>query len=109
MQKYRVQTYSVNDLLWASGKRFLVRSDERLTAFLELESAICGPRGRFLKNSVDTVCPGRHVGQAREQARQKALAGIKKKPGRMAIGGRWKPFFVLASRRTTGDQILALK
>ena len=31
------------------GKRFGVRADEKLTAFLELESAI-------RKNSVDTVC-----------------------------------------------------
>ena len=31
------------------GKRFVVRADEMLTAFLELESAIG-------KNSIDTVC-----------------------------------------------------
>jgi len=27
----------------ADGKRFVVRADEKLTAFLELEAAICGP------------------------------------------------------------------
>jgi len=33
----------------ATGKRFVVRADEKLTAFLELESAI-------RKNSIGTVC-----------------------------------------------------
>ena len=32
------------------GKRFVVRADEKLTAFLELESAI-------RKNNIDIVCP----------------------------------------------------
>jgi len=31
------------------GKRFMVRADEKLTAFLELESAI-------RQNSIDTIC-----------------------------------------------------
>jgi hypothetical protein len=34
------------------GKRFVVRADEKLTAFLELEAAT-------RKNSIDTICPGR--------------------------------------------------
>jgi hypothetical protein len=29
------------------GKRFVVRADEKLTAFLELESAICRACGEF--------------------------------------------------------------
>jgi hypothetical protein len=33
------------------GKRFIVRADEMLTAFLELQRAIH-------KNSIDTVCGG---------------------------------------------------
>jgi hypothetical protein len=32
------------------GKRFVVRADEKLTAFVELESELC-------KNSIDIVCP----------------------------------------------------
>ena len=40
MQKYRVQTYSVSDTYYGRGKRYVVRADEKLTAFLELEAAI---------------------------------------------------------------------
>jgi hypothetical protein len=31
------------------GQRFIVRADEKLTAFIELESVIC-------KNRIDTLC-----------------------------------------------------
>ncbi len=40
------------------GRRFVVRADEKLTAFLELDSAIG-------KNSVDTVCRRLAVSRSR--------------------------------------------
>jgi len=36
-----MQTIFVADAYCGDGKRFVVRADEKLTAFLELESAIC--------------------------------------------------------------------
>jgi hypothetical protein len=35
------QTIWITDAHRADGKRFVVRADEKLTAFLELESAMC--------------------------------------------------------------------
>jgi hypothetical protein len=42
----RGRTIFVADAHRDDGKRFVVRSDEKLTAFVELESAIRGPDGR---------------------------------------------------------------
>jgi hypothetical protein len=43
----RGRTIFVSDAHRDDGKRFVVRADEKLTAFLELESAI-GARGELL-------------------------------------------------------------
>ena len=51
-------TIWIADAHRGDGKRFVVRADEKLTAFLELEAAIS-------KNSIDTFCrrrPESHPG-----------------------------------------------
>jgi hypothetical protein len=40
-QKLPSQTIWITDAHRSDGKRFVVRADEKLTAFVELESAIC--------------------------------------------------------------------
>ena len=52
------QTIWIADAHRDDGRRFVVRADEKLTAFLELESAIG-------KNSVDTVCQRLAVSRSR--------------------------------------------
>ena len=42
-----VQTIWIADMHHGDGKRFVVRSDEKVTAFLELESVIC-PCGKLV-------------------------------------------------------------
>jgi hypothetical protein len=39
------RTIWIADAHRGDGKRYVVRADEKLTAFLELESAICGVEG----------------------------------------------------------------
>jgi len=51
------RTIWIVDAHRGDGKRFIVRADEKLTAFMELESAIRTASGT-LKNSIDTVCRG---------------------------------------------------
>jgi len=52
------RTIWIADAHCGDGKRFVVRADEKLAAFLELESA----NG---KNSVDTVCRRLAVSRSR--------------------------------------------
>jgi hypothetical protein len=52
------RTIWIADALRDDGQRFIVRADELLTAFVELESAIG-------KNSVDTVCRRLAVSRSR--------------------------------------------
>jgi hypothetical protein len=44
------ETVFVADAHRSDGKRFIVRADELLTAFVELERAVCGKNGRLLKH-----------------------------------------------------------
>jgi hypothetical protein len=44
------ETVFVADAHRSNGKHFIVRADELLTAFVELERAVCGKNGRLLKH-----------------------------------------------------------
>jgi len=55
------RTIFIVDAHCGDGKRFVVRADEKLTAFLELECATSGQRDSFLGKGVFRVC-GRMYG-----------------------------------------------
>jgi hypothetical protein len=49
------RTIFVADAHRDGGKRFIVRADEKLTAFMELESAISGRTADSMKNATSAL------------------------------------------------------
>jgi hypothetical protein len=63
------RTIWIADAHRGAGKRFVVRSDEKLTAFLELESAILQLRKRQSRcTSISVVCRFSHFADYGERA-----------------------------------------
>ena len=61
---------------YEDGKRFVVRADEKLTAFMELESAIREASGKLLK---EVFVEGRAILRS-QQSRKKYFATTKQSP-----------------------------
>ena|ERR1700720_2110158 len=58
------RTIWIADAHRADGKRFIVRADEKLTAFVELESAICRSREKCPRTTM--VLPSGRTAPSRE-------------------------------------------